>query len=106
MRAGQLRHRLTIQSRATTQDSFGSKQNGWSNDSEVWGGIRPLSVTEGVEAQKQVGSVSHKITLRAPGLDVGPEKRIKFGDRIFEVVGQMNWDERGEMLQVMCKETT
>lgn len=105
MQSGKLRHRLTILARAVTQNKYGEKADQWGEEVTVWGGIRPLGVVEAQEAAKQVGNVSHMVTLRAPGLSVGPEKRIRFGTRIFEVVGQMNWDERGERLQVTCRET-
>lgn len=104
MQAGKLRHRLTIQKRSQQQNGYGEESQAWADEATVWGSIRPLGVIEQVQAQKTVGNVSHIVEFRAPQIDPSPEKRIIFGERVFEVIGQMDWDERNIRVRVMCKE--
>lgn len=102
MRAGELRHPLTIQNRSTTRDDTGQELETWSDVATVWGRVEPLSGSEqkhgaGIEAE-----TTHRVTLRYTTLYAAD--RLKFGVRVLQIINILNTDERSIELIVMCKE--
>jgi SPP1 family predicted phage head-tail adaptor len=102
MRAGLLRHRLEVQSRAGSQDTYGQTLPEWTTTATVWGQVEPLLGRERFTAQQVQAEVTHKITLRAR--DVSPSNRIKFGERHFGIIEVLNPSERSISLTLMAKE--
>ena len=106
MRAGELRHSLEVLARSNVpQNDYGETDAGWGIEAHAWGAVRPLGVVERSQAGGVMAEATHLITMRAASADVTPRKRIRFGSRIFEVVGQMDYDERNIELRVLAKET-
>lgn len=66
MRAGRLRHRLTVQSISQSQDLVtGEIVQGWTDTGlKIWGSIEPLSVREFIEAKAAQGEVSARVLTR------------------------------------------
>lgn len=96
MRAGQLRHRLAIQTATETRTDSGESVKLWTTTAQVWGSVEPMSGKELFTAQQVSPNVTHKITMRGRPLSaVSPQQRIAFGDRIFQVDNALNKDERG-----------
>lgn len=104
MRAGELRHKVTIQSKTESRSDTGQVTYSWSDTATVWASIEPLSGRELEFAQAVHSETDHKITVRYTALT--SEDRIKFGDRTFEVLSVKNPHERNIKLEVMCKERT
>lgn len=110
MRAGSLRHRLTIQTASTGRDSFGAGDQGpWIDDKTIWGGIWPLSGNEYFNSQQVKSNVSHKLRIRYTTLSNGSritsKNRIKYNsDRYFNIISIINPDERNIYLDLMCNE--
>jgi SPP1 family predicted phage head-tail adaptor len=105
MRAGQLRHRLDLQTKVPTRGSFGEEILTWKTQVTVWGSVESLSGREYLQAQaNQLQSeVTHQIRLRYyKGLR--PDWRIKFGSRIFDILSGLNPDERNKELLLMARE--
>lgn len=105
MRAGLLRHRVTIQSKAETASDHLEMEDVWSDVASVWAKVSPTTSAESVESDKTMGRITHEITIRAR-TDVKANMRFKFGTRYFYIDGPpRDMDERG-ILQIMeCKET-
>ena len=83
--ARSLRYRVEVQDSTYTTDARGGHTETWATTSERWANITPLSGRELFFAQLENRKVSHRIELRMTDLD--PQKqRIKYGDRIFQVV--------------------
>ncbi len=103
MEAGKLRH-LTILQRVTRrQDSAGQPTMTWSSLATVSAEIRPTAVREYRDAKAVTGEVTHEIRIRHyDGLT--SKDRVKFGTRIFNIVGISNLDERGIEDMLLCKE--
>jgi len=111
MRAGLLRYALTLQSRRADDTSVsGAPQRAYADEGTIRGAVRPLGATERVEAGRQYGEVSHMVTVRGRYLDPTPAKRWRWHDprvgrtRYLEIVGVMDWDERGKEIRCMCRE--
>lgn len=103
MNAGSLRHRVTIQQRAATQDGFGEPSDTWTDIATVWANVQPLRGEERFTAQQMQAAIDHKVTMRyrAP---LSAQNRLMFGARILDIESVVNIDERNRTLEVFCKE--
>lgn len=104
---GQMRHRITFQRFSGALDDYGdpihTDDTQWEDVATVWAAIDPISGREFYEAQQSQSEVSHKIRCRyRAGLTT--DMRIKYRDRVFEIVSIINWQERRESLLIMAKE--
>lgn len=103
MRAGQLRHRVTIQQFTQTQNEYGEIVEGWTTFATVWAAVEPLRGREFWDAQQLNAEVTARIRLRYLS-GVGPTMRVVYDGRTFEVDSVIDVDERHRELQLMCKE--
>ena len=72
MRAGDLRHRITLQTPATGEDELGQPLEGWTDLAPVWADVRNLGGLEAVRANAEQGRVQSSIRIRwRPGLHTG-----------------------------------
>ena len=90
MRAGALRHRVSLQSVGSTYDSYGDLSNSWSTDATVW----ELSEV-----------ITHRILVRYRA-SVTAQGRILFGSRVFQIESVRDWQERTIFLEILAKEVT
>lgn len=108
MRAGDLRRRVTLQSRSTIKDSFGAQSTAWSDVATVWAEVSPLSGRELMAAQSINVEISHLVTIRFQQQFAGPKAvaamRILYGDRIFNIHASLDTDERHRSIQLTCSE--
>jgi SPP1 family predicted phage head-tail adaptor len=104
VRAGKLRHRITIEQVAETQDSDGSVIETWSTFANAQASIDPISGREYFAAQTTQADVTHRISLRFIS-GVIPKMRVKYGSRNFDILSVINVGERNRELQLMCRET-
>ena len=106
MRAGHLRHRITIQSLTETRDGA-NRVTGemWTAVVEnVPARIRPKSVKEPLAAAQTAGSTMHVVEIRYHS-GVTADMRILAGARILEIVGIRDPEERHRELWIDCIET-
>ena len=104
MRAGQLRHNISIQESTSVNDGIGGKIITWSTMFEARAAIWPLSSKERLDAMKLESVITNKIRIRYRS-GITSKNRIKFGDRIFNVIGApINPDERNIMLDMLVTE--
>jgi SPP1 family predicted phage head-tail adaptor len=103
IRAGRLRHLVTIQSQATAQDAYGAAVRAWSDLATVWAEIAPLTGRELWAAQQTAATTTHRVTMRHHP-DVTSACRLQFGSRIFGIDSVLNPEERGERLVLLCTE--
>lgn len=105
MEAGQLRHRLTIETPVTGADEYGQESIAWHPKAEVWGCVKPLGGEERWRAQQVQARTSHEVLLRwASSWSPAPKDRLKLGDRVFEVLQILNLDERNRAWRLLCSE--
>lgn len=102
LRAGDLRHRLTLQSRGDSTDSFGEPVASWPTLATVWGRVEALTGRERVEADGREATVSHRIRLRYRS-DLNATKRVVYDGRTFEVTAVLV-DEVNSALELLATE--
>ena len=100
---GRMRHRVTIQSPTATTDTGGGKSVAWGTLKEVFADIQPANTSYGTKHEQETETVTHKVVIRHRA-DIGTNYRIKFGSRIFNIVGILNPDERSKFLEISCTE--
>lgn len=103
MKIGKLRHRVTIQKLISTPDGGGGSTKTWIDDATVWAAIEPLRGGERYVAQQIQSELTHKITMRYRE-GIKPQMRIKYKDRIFEILSVIDIDERRIWLEMLCSE--
>lgn len=83
MKAGLLRHRVTLQSRVDTVDAIGQPSTSWSTTATVWADVRYLTGISAIKAgaDTSVGKVS--VRLRYQAVNAG--QRIVYGTQVFDV---------------------
>jgi len=103
MRAGLLRHQVTIQTRTDIRDGKGTAVETWSDVTTVWGSIEPLQGKEYYDAHRENADITHRARIRyRPG--VTRENRLLYGSRIFDIEAVLNPDERNRELTLLCRE--
>lgn len=96
LQAGDLRHRIAIQSAVETRDAHGGVVQTWSTIANRWAVVRPLSGNERVNAMAISENVSHRIVLRHfAGLNTS--MRIVYDQRVFGLVNILNIDSRDKL---------
>jgi len=103
IRAGELRHRVTIQQKSVTRNTLGEEVVTWQDVATVWADVQPLSGKEYFDAQQVNAEVTVRIRIRYR-TGVKPEMRVVFGSRVFDIQAVINVDGRNQELQLMCKE--
>lgn len=63
-RAGQLRHRVTLQSASTTRDDYGGRTPTWEDVATVWAEVEALRGTEQLRAMQVGLKQPHRIRMR------------------------------------------
>lgn len=104
MRTGKLRHRVEVQRYGTSYDPEGEPIQEWQLLAKAWAAIEPLKGEEYFAAATIQAQISHKVTMRPPGIEITPADRIIFGSRIFEIESVINVEERNRELVLMCVE--
>lgn len=104
MRAGWLRHRVEILAKEASQNGFGEEVVTWVPAATVWASVEPLRGREYVEAKQGQVEVSHRVVMRYRE-GMGSEMRLRIpGGRVLEIESVINPLERGERLELMCRE--
>lgn len=103
MRAGRLRHYVIIQQATETQGADGSVIQTWGEFAHVYAEISPKSGNETYASQGIHASVVHEIRIRYLK-GVVPKMRILWGERVFEIIGVVNWNERNREMLLNCTE--
>jgi len=103
MRAGRLRHKVTIQDYTESQNTFGEVTKNWTDYATVWAAVEPVKGREFWESQQINAEITTKVTLRYLA-GVKPKMRILYDTRIFEIDSVINVDERNRELQLLVKE--
>lgn len=104
MRAGLLRHPITIEGVEWVQDpKSGAVTEQWVEFAKVWAEVRELRGREFWAAQQVQSEVTTRVLIRHIE-GVTPEMRVQHGDRVLEIDHIIDPDGRGRELQLMCKE--
>lgn len=106
--AGELNRRVTVQARATTQDTYGGQDFIWTDLFTAWASINPMSGRELVAAQAAQSDSTHEIKMRYRSEFANPTEvqkyRILYKARIFNVKASMNQEERNRVVVLQAQE--
>ncbi len=104
MRAGWLRHRVEVLEKVAGRDSFGAEVTAWATAATVWASVEPLRGREYIEAKQGQVEVSHRVVMRK-SVAVAASMRLRLeGGRVLEIESVIDPLERGERLELMCRE--
>lgn len=105
MRAGRIRHRITIQQATEIRDALGGVTQTWTDLRTVWAAVEPARGSERFALAQAKAGVDSKIVLRGPvAKDVTPKMRILFGARIFDIEAVIDVDSRNIVRELFIKE--
>jgi SPP1 family predicted phage head-tail adaptor len=95
MRAGKLRHRVTLQQPGHSQDpQTGEMLPGWQNVATLWASVEPLSAREFIAAQAGQSEITARVTIRyRPGIDA--TMRILHRGQVYNIHGPLPDPESG-----------
>jgi SPP1 family predicted phage head-tail adaptor len=102
MRAGELRHRVTIQRKVVTLNAFNEEIITWADVATVWASIETAPGGEFADLNAAGAALSHQITIRYLA-NLAPTMQVVYGDRAFniEVVQE---DNRNRQTVLLCSE--
>lgn len=104
MRAGALRHRITIQEPKSSAGALGEKIKSWSDFVTVWAAIEPFRGRELLEAHQREAEITTRFIIRyKSGLNT--RMRLKFGSKYYKIESIINLEERNRDLEIMALET-
>jgi len=109
MEAGRLRHRVTIQRRLESRDTYGGRQETWSDVAEVWAEVAPLVGREYMEGRQEGAEITTKIRIRYRR-EIGPEMRVMWDDpqahdkRYYDIESVQHVETKQREIVLMCRE--
>ncbi len=104
MQVGQLRHLVELQNYSTTVNSdYGEPVKNWTKIAYAWANIKPVSGQVKEQGNRETASVTHSIVIRY-NADLDENCRIKWEDRIFEIIAVQNYQERNIFMIVTAQE--
>ena len=104
MRAGKLRHRVTIQQTTETREStMGGVIDTWGTFATRYASVSPLTGREYFTAQQHASEVTHEVRLRYLS-GVTTKMRVLHDGRTFDIESIANTDERDRETVLLCKE--
>lgn len=108
MKAGQLRHRVTLQTATETQNTFGELTRTWATLATVWGSVEPLTGREFMDGRLVEAEISTRIRIRRRS-DVTEANRVVWSEpggtaHTFEVVAVIEDATHQREQQLMCTE--
>jgi SPP1 family predicted phage head-tail adaptor len=105
MAVGELDKRIIIESDTKVSDDMGGYTTTWATYTTVWAAIWPMSAKEQLQNMQSNMEVSHRIRIRYMD-SFSNDYRIKYGSRYFNIVSVINPREKGEWLDLLCKEVS
>lgn len=103
VRAGDLRHRVTIQQLVTTYNEYNEPVATWSDIATVWAFVEPLSGREYFAAEQIQARVNTRIVIRYRA-GIVPAMRVMWGAKVYNIRAVIDTEGRHEELQLMCEE--
>jgi len=108
LRAGELRHRLTIQTPVVSDPgTYGEQAVTWTTYATVWGKVEPLSGIERFSMGQERADVTHAVTIRYCA-GVKPDMRITFTrgsvTHTLKIVNVLNEEFRDAAMTLLCSE--
>lgn len=98
-----LNKRIEIQEKIKVLDNYGGFTETWTTISTCWAEIKPTNTSNDFEANKISDKITYIITIRYTK-NIKNNDRIKFKDRIFNIINIMNIMEENKILEITAEE--
>lgn len=103
MRAGELRHRVAIQTNTPSQDAYGQPVESWATTATVWAAVEMLDGRELFAAQQAQSEATVRFTIRyRSGLTA--QQRVSWDGRVFGIEAIIHDPTNNRMTQLLAKE--
>lgn len=104
MRAGKLNRRISFEKQVMTPTEYGH-EGAYIEIAKAWASIEPLRGRETMDAGVTSHDVTHRVRCRyRRDVSIGPEMRIRYGTRLFEIVFVIDVDEAHRELEIEARE--
>jgi SPP1 family predicted phage head-tail adaptor len=103
MRAGKLRHRITIQDKTPSQNTFGEEDITWTDVATVWAAIVPLRGREFLDGKMETAEITTRIEIRHRD-GIRPEMRVVHGATIYDIHAVIPIETRDREIHLMSQE--
>lgn len=103
MRAGPLRHRVTIERYTDAESSYGRGKRTWTDVGRVWAGMRPTKGLEIIAGGQVRSEIPTEFVLRFRK-DLTMKDRFRLGNRYFQIESINDVDGRRRELRVHARE--
>ena len=108
IRSGDLRDRVTLQQRQTSQSPSGQPVETWVELFTAWADMDPLTGRELIAAQQVQSSVTHNVTMRYRSEFANPKAvasmRLVYQGRYFNIHACMDQDSRKRAVVLQVEE--
>ena len=106
MRAGRIRHKVTVQRATDTANSMGEPIRSWATLATTWAGVEPTRGKEMYAAMQVQGEVVVRFILRYQSAlsDLAINDRIMRGSTIYDIKSAVNIDERNIQFEIFAKQ--
>ncbi len=101
MRAGRLRHTVTLQSKSVSRDAVGGESITWSTFATVPAEVQPLSGREYVAMRQAQADVSVRVRMRYLS-GVNPAMRVQHGSAVYDFLEVIDVAGRARELELLC----
>ncbi len=99
------RDQVVLQTRVRTPTKVAGATIVWNDTAEVWAKVTPLSARQLFFADQLQHRITHKFLLRfREDISVTIDKRFTWQERIFQIQGVIDVEERRCFLEVSCFE--
>jgi len=103
VKAGDLRHRITIQEQTTTRDTTGAEVVVWVDRTTVWAAVEPLNGRELFAAQALNAEMTTRIRIRY-WQGIVPKMRATWEGHTYDIQYVSEVETRRRELHLICKE--
>ncbi len=106
---GQLRHRVTLETRTETPDSYGEDQWTYSTLATVWANVQGMRGQEVFRDDQVQADATHKVTIRHSSQvsGVNAKDRIVHGSKTYDIIAPpIDRDGRERFLEILVRERT
>jgi SPP1 family predicted phage head-tail adaptor len=103
IRAGKLRHSITIEQQSGSQDEYGAPGVTWSTFATVRASVEPLQGREFFASQQMQAEVTTRFRIRHLA-GVTPTMRVLFSGRSFDISAVIDPNEEHRELHLMAVE--
>lgn len=102
MRAGRLRHRVTLQQPVQVRNADGTQARDWLDVGTAWAAVEPLRGREFLESGQQHADLTHRVVMRHRPVEA--TWRVVHGGHVLNIESVVDKEHRGVELELMCKE--